>query len=137
MRITKEAKLDVLTLAALQGILTPLPDDRECQEQILSLMDDLGGIKLAHSAKEVIDKALRFYDEGAKLTHVVVNKLYGTDVVITLLVSDEECPITSDADILSRNGVLGYCYNATYPDCSELGYSFYAKHRDGTIHRIG
>lgn len=131
MRITKEAKLDVLTLAAL------LPDDRECQEQILSLMDNLGGIKLAHSAKEVIDKALRFCDEGAKLTHVVVNKLYGTDVVITLLVSDEECPITSDADVLSRNAVLGYCCNATYPDCSELGYSFYAKHRDGTIHRIG
>lgn len=42
MRITKEAKLDVLTLAAL------LPDDRECQEQILSLMDNLGGSRPAY-----------------------------------------------------------------------------------------
>lgn len=138
MGITKEAKLDVLTMAALRGILTPLPDDRDCQEQILSLMNNLGGIKLVHSASEIIDKALKHCDKDSKITHVVVNRLCEVnDIIITLLISDSEYPVNSEEDIVRPQGVFGYCYNASYPECSELGYSYYEKQDDGTTHRIG
>lgn len=134
---SREAKLDVLTLAALRGIVTPLPQKQEDQEQILSRMDNLGGVKLSHTSKEIIEKALRFGEQDAKLTHIVVNRIMGTDTVITLIISDREYPINSAEDLVTPNGVISYCYNATCPDCSELGYCFYAKRSDRNIHRIG
>lgn len=135
--MSRETKLDVLTLAALRGIVTPLPQKQEDQEQILFRMDDLGGVKLAHTPKEILEKALRYGEKGAKLTHIVVNRLMGTDTVISFVISDDEYPINSAEDLTTRNGVISYCYNATFPDCSELGYCFYAKRSDGNIHRIG
>ena len=44
---SREAKLDALTLAALRGIVTPLPQKQEDQEQILSRMYNLGGVRLS------------------------------------------------------------------------------------------
>lgn len=121
---SREAKLDVLTLAALRGIVTPLPQKQEDQEQILSRMDNLGGVKLSHTPKEIIEKALRFGEQGAKLTHIVVNRIMGTDTMITLIISDREYPINSAEDLVTPNGVISYCYNATCPDCSELATAF-------------
>lgn len=119
---SREAKLDALTLAALRGIVTPLPQKQEDQEQ--------------NTPKEIIEKALRFGEQGAKLTHIVVNRIMGTDTVITFVISDREYTINSAEDLVTPNGVISYCYNATCPDCSELGYCFYAKRGDRNIHRI-
>lgn len=135
--MSRETKLDVLTLAALRGVVTPLPQKQEDQEQILFRMDDLGGVKLSHTPKEILEKALRYGEKGARLTHIVVNRLMGTDTVISFVISDDEYPINSAEDLTTENGVISYCYNATFPDCSELGYCFYAKLSDGNIHRIG
>lgn len=135
--MSRETKLDVLTLAALRGIVTPLPQKQEDQEQILFRMDDLGGVKLSHTPKEILEKALRYGEKGAKLTHIVVNRLMGTDTVISFVISDDEYTINSAEDLTTENGVISYCYNATFPDCSELGYCFYSKLSDGNIHRIG
>lgn len=133
---SREAKLDALTLAALRGIVTPLPQKQEDQERILSRMYNLGGVRLSHTPKEIIEKALRFGEQSAKLTHIVVNRIMGTDTVITFVISDREYTINSAEDLVTPNGVISYCYNATCPDCSELGYCFYAKRGDRNIHRI-
>jgi hypothetical protein len=138
MRLSKEAKLDILAMAALRGVLTPLPESKEYQEQVLSRMYDLGGVRLAHSSAEIIERALRYCDKGATLTHIIVNRVGAElDTHITLLISDEDYPITSTEDALNPGGVLGFVYNASYPDCSEMGYVFFEKRKDGTVHRIG
>lgn len=104
--MSRETKLDVLTLAALRGIVTPLPQKQEDQEQILFRMDDLGGVKLSHTPKEILEKALRYGEKGAKLTHIVVNRLMGTDTVISFVISDDEYTINSAEDLTTENGVI-------------------------------
>lgn len=103
---SREAKLDALTLAALRGIVTPLPQKQEDQERILSRMYNLGGVRLSHTPKEIIEKALRFGEQGAKLTHIVVNRIMGTDTVITFVISDREYTINSAEDLVTPNGQL-------------------------------
>lgn len=86
------------------------------------------------TADEIYEKAYEFISDKdkTKVVGLSVNTLYGEMQCLTLIFKDEGEPF----NIEDENGVFCYCYNYTYPDCSELGYSFF-KREHGKLHRIG
>lgn len=134
MRISRKTAVAALTLNALQGRLTSLPTGTV--KDVLNSMEDMGGVHLAESADEIVRKALQFCDESSRISHVIVNRVYG-DIQISLIIDTEEYPVKTERDILNCNGVLAYVFNNSYPYDSELGYVFFEKRKDRFIHRIG
>lgn len=85
------------------------------------------------TADEIYEKAYEFVDKDkTKVIGLSMNTICGEMQCLTLIFKDEGKPF----NIEDENGVFCYCYNLTYPDCSELGYSFF-KREHGKLHRIG
>ena len=88
-------------------------------------------------SEEIIENAFKYINKKDK-THIVglsLNTIMSEIVVLTLILRDENETHEDMFDIEDENGVFCYCYNYTYPDCSELGYSYF-KRENGKLHRI-
>lgn len=85
---------------------------------------------------EIWEEAFEFISnkEKTKVIGISLNTIMNEMVVLTLIFKD-----TGEIfDIEDPNGVLCYCYNYTYPDCSELGYCFFEQDKSThKLHRIG
>jgi len=65
-------------------------------------------------------------DKTTVITHIGVNTLDDM-VLITLPLKTAEEIAERGYKLDSKDGEFCFCYNATYPDCSELGYSYFNK----------
>lgn len=82
------------------------------------------------NTQEVIDTLFKYC---GKLTpkHFVMNTIMGEMMCLTVTLDDGETPYVLD----SEDGILSTTYNFTYPDCSEMGYTFF-ENNGGTYRRI-
>lgn len=79
-------------------------------------------------AETIIEAVNKYNENNVPVSHFVVNtSAFG--VLLTFVRDDEMESITQE------DGVLGYVYNLTYPDCSELGIVYFGNER-GFIRRI-
>lgn len=86
---------------------------------------------------EIWEKAFEFISnkEKTKVIGLSLNTIMNEMVVLTLIFKDFNEELF---DIEDPKGVFCYCYNYTYPDCSELGYSFFKQDKSThKLHRIG
>lgn len=85
-------------------------------------------------SEEIIEKAFQYISDRkhTKIVGLSLNTLMGEMAVLDLVFKEDG---ENDFDIESEDGVFGYCYNYTCPDCSELGYSYF-KRENGKLHRI-
>lgn len=135
-RLNRKAAVDVITLNALRGFVTPIPMDVGAGE-ILDSMYSLGGVWLNASGAEIMEKALRYCDKGSRVSYIVTNTVGGS-IHISLILDTPEEHVRSEGDLLARGGyVLAYVWNATHPDCSELGDIYLVREADQRIHRRG
>jgi len=115
--------------AVLMGLFIPVKGDAVAIKGILNYLDiffkntNNAGI----DADEVLRLAFRYVeDKTTVITHIGVNTLDDMVLITMPLKTSEEiaqCGYTLD----SKDGEFCYCYNVTYPDCSELGYSYFNK----------
>jgi len=115
--------------AALMGMFVSVKGDAEVIKGMLNYFDVF--FKNANQpgidADEVLRLAFRYVeDKTTVITHIGVNTL--DDMVLITL------PLKTAGEIAergygldSKDGEFCFCYNATYPDCSELGYSYFKK----------
>lgn len=95
-------------------------------EYILQALDEKDS-----TADEIVEAAHKFNSKNQPITHMVANNS-GFGVLLTF-VRDEE--VTKSTDLTNEDGVLCYVYNLDYPDCSELGYSYF-ENKDNFYSRI-
>lgn len=134
MRMSKRAVIDVLAMNALRGRLTALPHGISAAD-VLKEFWNIGGVKLPDAPAEIERMALQYSDGKARVSHIIVNTVE-EDIHVGLLIDTPEYPATEDG-VLDPDGFLTYQYIPTAPYLSELGYSFFEKRADKSIHRIG
>lgn len=86
------------------------------------------------TADEVIENAYKYISNKDKI-HIVglsINTIMEEMICLTLILKDDEDGLFNIED---PDGVFCYCYNYTYPDYSELGYSYFRRD-NGKLHRI-
>ena len=113
----------------IKGYTVPI----NTNEEAIDVIDEIAEILEENfTGAEVFKEAIRFCrDVEIKYLSVM---LYEEMILIGLsMITDED---EEPFDILNENGVFGYVYNVTYPELSELGYSFYIEY-DGEIVRVG
>ena len=121
--------------AALMGMFVPVKGDADLIKGMLNYFDVF--FKNANQpgidADEVLRLAFRYVeDKTTVVTHIGVNTLEDmVSITLPLKTADEIAERGYKLD--SKDGEFGFCYNATYPDCSELGYSYFKK--DGLGYR--
>ena len=77
--------------------------------------------------EEVLQQAFEYIeDETTQITHIGLSTLDDM-VMLTLPLKTAEEIEETGYDLDSEDGQFCYCYNLTYPDCSELGYCFFEK----------
>lgn len=81
-------------------------------------------------AQEVAEAALNKYRDSGDPRKVVAISFCRFDgmALINIVIDDEQEP-TSYADLAGKKEVFAYVYNASYPDMSEFGYSFYENYK--------
>jgi len=115
--------------AALMGMSVPVKGDAEVINGMLKYFDVF--FKNANQpgidTDEVLRLAFRYVeDKTTVVTHIGVNTL--DDMVLITLPLKTAVEIAEHGYGLdSKDGEFCFCYNATYPDYSELGYSYFKK----------
>ncbi len=116
---------------ALRGIAVEI----NTNEEAIDVLDEIAVIlEEDFTGARVFKEAVR-YCKGVEIEYLSVNTLDDM-ILIALTMTTDEDEEEEPYDILNNNGVFGYVYNVTYPDCSELGYSFYEL-KNNNIVRIG
>lgn len=110
---------------ALMGFTQPVTKE-ELKEAIPYIASAIG---VKCDTDEVMNTLFKYTESTPK--HFVMNTIMGEMMCLTVTLDDGETPYVIDSD----EGVLSTVYNFTYPDCSEMGYSFFAN-RAGGIKRI-
>jgi len=115
--------------ASLMGMFVPVKGDAEVIKGLLNYFDVF--FKNANQpgidSDEVLRLAFRYVeDKTTVITHIAVNTLDDM-VLITLPLKTAEEIAERGYKLDSKDGEFCFCYNATYPDCSELGYSYFNK----------
>lgn len=114
---------------ALMGYVVEINTNEEAidvLDEIAELLEeDFSGVKIFKEATK--------YCNGAEIEYLSVNIISDMLLIALPMTTDED---TEPFDILSKYGAFGYVYNATAPDCSELGYSYY-ENRNNEIVRVG
>jgi|GEM_PF-1901306 len=124
--------------AVFMGLFVPVKGDEELIKGILNYLDTF--FKNANQpgidSDEVLRLAMRYVkDKTTQITHIGVNTLEDM-VLITLPLKNSEEIEKLGYSLDSKDGEFCFCYNATYPDCSELGYSYFKKDGFG-YRRVG
>lgn len=110
---------------ALMGYTQPITKD-ELKEAIPYIASAIG---VKCDTDEVMSQLFKYTESTPK--HFVMNTIMGEMMCLTVTLDDGETPYRLD----DEQGVISTVYNFTYPDCSEMGYSYFAK-RDGVFKRI-
>lgn len=77
----------------------------------------------------VLRLAFRYVgDKTTIITHVGITAIKDC-IIITLPLKNAQELKESGYTLDPKDGQLCYCYNITYPDCSELGYCFFEKEK--------
>ena len=132
--MSRRAVVDFLAMMALQGKMVALTEDVEA-ESVLQEFWNIGGITLPDKPAEIVKMALRYCEDGSRVSHIIVNTV-GEDVHIGLVISTPDYP-ADEKTITAPDGILTYVYVPTTPWNSELGFCFYERKADKHIHRIG
>lgn len=109
---------------ALMGIAQPI--SKEELTEVIPYVASAIGVKC--DTDEVIDRMFQY--TKAKPRHFVMNTICGMQCLTVTLDDKETTYLLEDED-----GVFSTVYNFTFPDCSELGYSFFAV-KGGASRRI-
>ena len=109
---------------ALMGITQPITMD-ELKEVIPYIASAIG---VECDTEEVIQQMFKY--TTATPRHFVMNTLCGMSC-LTVTLDDGETPYVLE----DEDGVFSSVYNFTFPDCSEIGYSFFAV-KNGASRRI-
>ena len=113
----------------LMGFVKEL-DSKEELEQIIPVIQRAIGDKTP--TDEIITQLFKYTQDGTIPVHAVTNTICGMKCLTVTL----ETPEDEDTyDLLSEDGVFSSVYNFDCPDCSELGYSYFAK-QNGRLKRI-
>ena len=105
---------------------------------VVDLIDYVQGVmrnthQISHklTGKDVVDM-INKYGENT-VTHMCINTIMDM-IMITFVLKDEE--LEEEFRLDNEYGVFSYVYNATHPDLSELGYTYFQwdGHR---YHRVG
>lgn len=105
--------------AALMGFVVEVKSPEHLKHMIGYVLWTLKQDPKAEENAESIFKDIHeFNSEGTPVSHFAINN-YNIGTLMTF-VRDEDMKSLAD-----ENGVLSYVYNMTYPDCSELGYTFF------------
>lgn len=132
--MSRRAVAALVAINALRGWFAPVPVDMDVSE-VLKEMPEMGGLKLAESAKEIAEKAQKI--KGSRITYISVNISDG-DTHITMLCDIPEQRLTSEKEMLSNGGyAFAFVYNNNAPWCSEYGDVVIKKQPDEHIRRIG
>lgn len=110
---------------ALMGMAQPI--SKEELNEVIPYIASAIGVKC--DTDEVIDRMFQY--TKATPRHFVMNTIMGEMMCLTVTLDDGE----SDYLLEDENGVFSSVYNFTFPDCSELGYTFF-KVRNGASRRI-
>lgn len=110
---------------ALMGITQPITK----AELELAIPYIASAIGVECDTKEVMHQLFKYTESTPK--HFVMNTIMGEMMCLTVTLDDGETPYCLD----DEDGVISTVYNFTYPDCSEMGYTYFAK-RDGVFKRI-
>ena len=125
MTTARENKWSADAEVAMMGISVPVENEEHLKymiEYITMVFDKL------ETAEKILKNAVNKYNsENLKVTYICANS---TECGTMLTFAREE-------DITSEDGVLAWVENLDYPDCSELGYTFFERDRNGFIRRIG
>lgn len=136
--MSTQVSIDALALLALGGKVMKVQHDQVAA--IIDQFPELGGLKLEHTGAEIVEKAIRGFDEDqeAKITFIVVTKerAYG-DIHIALVIDTTDRHYKDIADLLYPGYALSYVYNVSATWCSEHGDIFFAYGEDGKVHRVG
>jgi len=124
--------------AVLMGLFIPVKGDAEAIKGILNYLNVF--FKNTNNSEidteEVLRLAFRYVeDKTTVITHIGVNTLDDM-VLITLTLKNAEEIAERGYTLDSKDGEFCYCHNVTYPDCSELGYSYFKKDNLG-YRRVG
>ena len=124
--------------ASLLGLFIPVNGDHEVVKEMLKYFNtffkNTGSVSI--DADEILRLTFRYVeDKTTVITHIGVNTIDDA-VLITLPLKNAEELKEHGYTLDAEDGEFCYCYNATYPDCSELGYSYFKKDNFG-YRRIG
>ena len=136
--MTRKQKTAAAAIAffALRGYASYIPDGLTAAD-VLGMLPDIGGVELNDDAAEIARKAVQFSAEGSRVSYIIVNTV-GDDIQVSLILDTPDVRMRSERDLLVDGGrVLAYVWNATAPDCSELGYIYLRRLADKRIHRRG
>lgn len=114
---------------ALEGFAVEINSN----EEAMNLLDEISEILNKNFTGEEVIKLATKSTEGVEIKYLSVNRFCGMELIALAMITDEE---KETLDILDKRGVLAYVYNATYPNHSELGYSFYRDYDEGIV-RVG
>lgn len=109
---------------ALMGMTQPIT--KEELNEVIPYIASAIGVKC--DKDEVIETMFQYTKATPK--HFVMNTICGMQC-LTVTLDDGETPYLLE----DEEGVFSSVYNFTFPDCSELGYSFF-KVRNGASRRI-
>lgn len=134
MKSARENKWSADAEAALMGFVVPVESNEHARYILgynLFTLHDMLNIdpeEVDDRADEIMENVNRFNSNNTPVSHISFNTTaFGTCVTF---VRDEEMK-----SLTSRNGVLAWVENLEYPNCSELGYVFFAK-KNGKISRV-
>lgn len=132
---TKKSVACGRALNALRGRLTPIPPELTAAD-VLREFGEVGGLYFSDSPEAIVTQAVQNCGPGTRISHLVVNKVYGETHIVLLLDIPGEQDLTEDT-ILGDKGVLSYVYNVESEWCSEMGRTFFERRADGAIYRVG
>lgn len=112
---------------ALMGVAVSI--EKEEVKDAISYIASAIGTEV--NAEEVFDTMFQYCSEGFDVGHLVCNTI-GDMYCVSVTIKYEG----EKYDLTDEDGVLCSVYNFTFPDCSELGYCFFAE-KSGYIRRIG
>ncbi len=130
MTARKNSTLNAEAEMIMMGYTLPIHNEEHLRYlvgYILYVLQPQYHYNLEEKTEEVVNNALHKYNsENLSVKYLTTNTAaFGT--LLTFVRDDE--PVTSEY------GVLTWCENLDYPDCSELGYSYFAN-ENGKLHRI-
>lgn len=131
---------------ALMGVVTPMDDNYEAVAVLDGILTTMRAMRVPVeenlTGEKVLTEQVNKFGNN-KIRHIVCNTIGGMRMIAMTLESypsedDEEEEVEEfPEDLTTDMGVFSYVMNLDEPMFSELGYTFYEKHKDDTYHRVG
>lgn len=117
----------------LMGHVLPVnnADVKDLIDYVQGVMRNTNQISNKLTGEEVV-QMINKYGENT-VTHMCINVIMDM-IMITFVLEDKD--LEEEFELDSDYGVFSYVYNASHPDLSELGYTFF-QYRMNRFHRVG